>query len=89
MQAAARTATLLGQQPSCELITEDKLSFKGEAFFMTKVPPGEVAKRKNLRSDNGRESHSSSFSRFKFHSFYKEVVQIRTGKSPRLGNYRI
>lgn len=33
---------------------------------MSKVPPGEVAKETNLKSDSGRESHSANLSRFKF-----------------------
>lgn len=91
-QGAARMATLLGHQPPSpphELINEDKLHFKGEAFFMTKILPGEVARKKNLESDNERETILIVSQGFKFHSFHKEVAQMRAGKSPRHGNKRI
>lgn len=62
------------------------MKFQRRSILMTKVPPWEMVRETNLKSDDGRQSHSTSFSRFKFHLFHKEVAPMRSGKSPRLGN---
>ena len=87
---ACELKQLLGHRPSCELISESQRRLSEEKHFSRlKVPPREVARGKNLKCDCGRVSQSSSFSRFKFHLFQKEVAQRRTRKSPKLGHQRV
>lgn len=69
-------------------VGEDKMKFQRSVFHDWSSTRG-GGQETYLKSDKGRKSHSTSFSRFKFHLFHEGVDQMRTEENPRLWNKRI